>query len=676
MFCGQCGANVVENARFCGRCGALQSEVSADEPNVAPDGGTTTDADRTVVMDVRDLTNPSPLVATTSPERLGDLPETDVDTPETPAGQPSDEHVAPLPRPAVSSSETPDAAEETEESVGSAETEQDPAADGDDARSDMIGLPRVSLVADLDDRPGSHEELDLRWESQRWIVASPGESVLARWICTESMCVLPTDGGATTVFRGAGIWTLTTRRLVGLLSTGESLEGQIGRNGALFVALPLSEVSSVSLLREQSSRGFKEKAVTVDMPRSSVMLDLDRVIDERRRASKEERVEGMRRIVRAVADAKRPGASADLVVTLDKAVAGEWELEETDLVAELGPAAADGGGGGVTHSAVPANRSSADRPAESTVDSATSREERAPPVPSSLLAGPPPSPSTRFLDAPPPSGVPRANLPPPAAREIPPRASEPAFTAPPTSTTPGAPEIPPRASEPAFTAPPPSTTWAMSPPAVNLRVGMGVPVRDSLKTVSFAAAGACLLLLVDLLLPWQSYGGSGFTASRSGAHGLGVLVILVAIVLGIGVLLVGMRQPLPIARRSAGFTFLGGGLFLVLGTFTHGISTHGFETGWLRVGLLLGLGAGVLTGLVGSALAFLVDGDDDLPVRDAIVRARGRGLGNPSTPRPPRSVAPAGWYDDPQRAGGKRWWDGAAWQMTDVEYHERARGDS
>jgi hypothetical protein len=31
-------------------------------------------------------------------------------------------------------------------------------------------------------------------------------------------------------------------------------------------------------------------------------------------------------------------------------------------------------------------------------------------------------------------------------------------------------------------------------------------------------------------------------------------------------------------------------------------------------------------------------------------------------------TAPEGWYDDPDRPGGKRWWDGTTWGMRDDEH--------
>jgi len=32
------------------------------------------------------------------------------------------------------------------------------------------------------------------------------------------------------------------------------------------------------------------------------------------------------------------------------------------------------------------------------------------------------------------------------------------------------------------------------------------------------------------------------------------------------------------------------------------------------------------------------------------------------------AAAPEGWYDDSERPGHKRWWDGTAWGMRDDEH--------
>jgi hypothetical protein len=43
-----------------------------------------------------------------------------------------------------------------------------------------------------------------------------------------------------------------------------------------------------------------------------------------------------------------------------------------------------------------------------------------------------------------------------------------------------------------------------------------------------------------------------------------------------------------------------------------------------------------------------------------------------AAPTPAPDLPPTGWYDDPERPGHKRWWDGTAWGMRDDE-HSGAR---
>ena len=45
-----------------------------------------------------------------------------------------------------------------------------------------------------------------------------------------------------------------------------------------------------------------------------------------------------------------------------------------------------------------------------------------------------------------------------------------------------------------------------------------------------------------------------------------------------------------------------------------------------------------------------------------------------ASPAAVASTPPEGWYDDPDRAGRKRWWDGAAWGMRDDEHPSMVSG--
>jgi hypothetical protein len=601
MVCGQCGSELSEDARFCGHCGTPREAIlpgsSEDVPAVE-----TASAVPTVLMDHQDATAAAP----------ADEPA-DTDS----EGQ-SDSELAVAPAVPTPEEKEPDTASRAPES----------------------DLPRMSLVANLGDRPGRHEALGITWESQRWVVASPGERVVSRWICTQAVCVAPTDDGPATLFKGAGIWTLTSRRLIGLLSTGESIEGRVADNAALFVTLSLAAISSISLLREASGRGFKEKGVTVETERCALMLDLDRNVNERRRPSKQNLTEGMRLIVQTTVELKGSAASPETRELLDRALRGEWQLDDDDLVATLGPPLA------ITTDTVPTGAPPSD----------DVREEASPP-PAPRPAPAPAAPSQQLTGAPPPSGAPRTDVPPPISQT--PRSAAGHFATKLTSAAPS--QVP---------TPAPAPPWTR-PATPRPRLSMDAEVTDARKLLSFATAGACLLLLIDLIVPWQHYGGGGFSVSRSGAHGLGVLLIVLSLSLGIGALLLGLQPRASVNRHPIGFALVGAAVVVLLGTIIHVTSTNGFDTAAQPIAVLLGLVVGACGASLGASLLFLVEEDETRSVRDAVATARRRRLERIVVPTSAPMAPPAGWYDDPQRAGMKRWWDGSNWGLTDAEYHEQ-----
>jgi hypothetical protein len=490
------------------------------------------------------------------------------------------------------------------------------------------GFPRIAFVERLDGSPGSHAELDLHWGSQRWILPSDGETILGRWLSRKSVSVGQRDDGPETVFDAVGAWALTDKRLIGLLAGGRVGDQTLRGDNAILVVMPLDEVDSVSLMRERTRRGLEDSGVGLYMTRAGVFLDLDQTFRDSRRAYKQPRIESMRLLIGAIAEAKRPTAGPELVALLDAAVAERWVTDEDDeLVAVLSKTAWD-------------DHASA---------AGAAQAGRGPDEPETS--------APHAMDTTPATG-----WEPPGGSQTTPRTTPDLGTLPP----PGAP--PPNALPPPYVAP---------PRQIDLKLGRDVPVRDSLRTIAFAAAGACLLLLILLLLPWQRYvyspSSGTFDPSRTGLHGLGVLVLLAALVLGLAALAVATRQHLPLSRLVLGWSLIGGGALVFLVTLAHVLSTDG-DTAWPRVALLVALLAGPLLALAGAPFAFLEDDEEDLTVRDAVALVRSRGIG--PAPRSAPTAPPAGWYDDPERPGGKRWWDGIAWQMTDLEYHERVKEES
>ena len=54
------------------------------------------------------------------------------------------------------------------------------------------------------------------------------------------------------------------------------------------------------------------------------------------------------------------------------------------------------------------------------------------------------------------------------------------------------------------------------------------------------------------------------------------------------------------------------------------------------------------------------------PVATATEELEAGGSSTPATST--ATLPPEGWYDDPERPGRKRWWDGTAWSMRDDEH--------
>ena len=208
--------------------------------------------------------------------------------------------------------------------------------------------PSFALAAADLSRRGACEPLRIRWAEQFSLMPGDGESIRTRWMCTQVIGAVSVDAGGFPIVRGsdrgresviafscAGAVFLTSRRLVGLLLQGESVLGDIDGAGAGVVvfAVPLADISVVTLQRK--ARG-KERGVTLGtVVGGGLFIDIDRVVDERDRARRQQKSDAMRTILTAIAEAWRVGVSAQDPELLRRALEGAWLPDGDDLVAPL-----------------------------------------------------------------------------------------------------------------------------------------------------------------------------------------------------------------------------------------------------------------------------------------------------------------------------------------------------
>jgi hypothetical protein len=219
--------------------------------------------------------------------------------------------------------------------------------------SSRKALPAFVRVTDII-RPGQSSDLDVVWSKQGWIEPGEGEEILARWMCLKMIShilVGKTDGlpvpvtgddvcVLTPIFEGAGALVLTSKRLVGSIGHGATVFGPVSRDGALVFTLPLSQLEQLDVLRTKGWGGLKERGVMASIAVGGFLFaDLDRAVDDRRRARSSSRIEAAKTIVQAAAAVQRLSATPQQVAVLERALAGEWRNgEDDDLEIELAPA--------------------------------------------------------------------------------------------------------------------------------------------------------------------------------------------------------------------------------------------------------------------------------------------------------------------------------------------------
>jgi hypothetical protein len=203
-------------------------------------------------------------------------------------------------------------------------------------------------VADQSGR-GACAPLAIQWAEQFSLIPAHGELILTRWMCTVVIGAVSVDAagfptardtgrgsGSCIAFSGAGVIVLTSQRLVGLVLQGESVLGDVDGQGSrvLVLSVPLADVSVVTLQRE--ARGKERGLMIGTAAGGTLFVDVDRVVDKRNRARRQQKSDGMRTILTAIAEAWRAGVSAQEPDLLQRALDGSWLADGDDLVAPLG----------------------------------------------------------------------------------------------------------------------------------------------------------------------------------------------------------------------------------------------------------------------------------------------------------------------------------------------------
>jgi len=209
-------------------------------------------------------------------------------------------------------------------------------------------------VGDSDrDGRGGCPSLGLRWGQHFALQLPADERLLSRWFALSVMCMVEIDPQGLPaaaskseersygqVFKGSGAVNLTSKRLIGVLMEAQGLFGDFDARGdrSLVFALPLTDMATVTLTRQRGAFSLKDKGLIFNTARGGdLFIDFDRVVDERDVARKQDKAAAMMTILRAAADAQRPGATAAHLALIDAALAGRWTQDEDDSVATLLP---------------------------------------------------------------------------------------------------------------------------------------------------------------------------------------------------------------------------------------------------------------------------------------------------------------------------------------------------
>jgi len=136
--------------------------------------------------------------------------------------------------------------------------------------------------------------------------------------------------GSCIAFSGADVTVPTSQRLVGLALQGESVLGDVDGRGSrvLVLSAPLADVSVVTLQRQ--ARGKERGLMIGTAAEGDLFVDLDCVVDQRNRARRQQKSDGMQTILTAIAEAWGAGVFGQKPDLLQRGLDGSWLADGAD----------------------------------------------------------------------------------------------------------------------------------------------------------------------------------------------------------------------------------------------------------------------------------------------------------------------------------------------------------
>ncbi len=215
--------------------------------------------------------------------------------------------------------------------------------------------PAFGLGVSLDKMGGGRSDvLGLRWTPYRTARQESEDRVIGSWTAPTIIGYVSTkeDGrpivskagaGETfqhgVVFTGAGVVTLTTSSLLGVMFDSVGILGMVKDPSQVAFILPLAELSRVVLMRTRGMFGVKDRKLMLDTTRfGRLLVDLDRFRSGADGVvSKMPMAQTMATIIAAAAEVQWPGVTPERERLVRAALAGQWVPDGDDLMATLIP---------------------------------------------------------------------------------------------------------------------------------------------------------------------------------------------------------------------------------------------------------------------------------------------------------------------------------------------------